>query len=131
MAEMADITIDEAFINEVRGRLSTISGQISAVRAGTNPNDLSHPHGLPFSNLQVLAGGGNFQNGVSVKSKVGAIGGQVDGKLTQLDKKIGGYVQGLGNILLSTDTLEQANQSAADFTSFLNGTPAPPAPPTY
>ncbi|RKR86739.1 hypothetical protein BDK92_1004 [Micromonospora pisi] len=132
---MPRITVDEDFIREVQTRLTEMRNQVSGVRAGVDPTDMGHTHGMPWANLEVIPGGENFASGAAVKTRIRTVGGLVDTKLAAFDKKLADYAQGLGNILLSSENIERANANAANFASFLPGSrptssvPPPVVPP--
>ncbi|WP_345144291.1 hypothetical protein [Dactylosporangium darangshiense] len=115
------IKVDEHFIEEVRDKLEKLRGQVATVRNGVNPNDPGHPTGLPFNGLATRPGWDNFQPGVALKTKLTSLGGLVDTKLAQFDTKMSTYIQGLTNILATSENLELANTSASEFGSFLTG----------
>jgi len=135
-----DIKVDEGFIREVQAELTRIRDEIPQVKAGVNPGDTSHPHGMHFvggtggaSGFQILAGGDNFAAGASLEARISALAAAVDEKLSAYDEKLSGYAQGLAHVIATSDSTEEANSSYAAFEAYLTGstqtpTPEPPTP---
>ncbi|MEU4556722.1 hypothetical protein [Micromonospora violae] len=73
---------DDTRLEEARTNTNKLRVDINSVRSGFNPNDVGHPHGLPFNNLTVAAGGDAFPSGVNFEAKVKEVGGAID-KLLQ------------------------------------------------
>ena len=123
-----NIRVDEGFIKEVQATLTRIRNEIMQVRGGVNPGDTAHPHGMPLGGIRIRTGGGNFAAGESLKTRLSALGGGVDQKLSGTDQKLSGYAQGLGHVLLTSDATEDANSSYGAFMSYLTGSPPTPTP---
>jgi hypothetical protein len=138
------ITIDSAFITDVKNRVMAIRNQITSVRSGVNPNDVAHPHGMSLATIKLLAGAGSFQAGTEVNRRLGAVGQQVDQKLGDLDQRLATYGQDLDHLIGSADKVEVDNMSLSDLDKYignmggtgqsagasaLGGSPPPPTPP--
>lgn len=106
---MGHIVVDERFINQVIGQLTTLRGQIDALKAG---DDTAASQTL--ASLLAYAGTDNFAPGKDLRIRIQAVGTtlatRLDGYYTFMDE----LVNGLNEYLASTDYIESLNAVAAE-----------------
>ncbi|MFC3499556.1 hypothetical protein ACFOOK_00885 [Micromonospora krabiensis] len=108
------IRIDETYLRAIQTRLTQLRSQVASVRAGVNPRDPGHPHGGPLASLTVRAGTDKFTTGVSVKTRIAAMGTQADQRLTGYSQKLSTTTQGISRVIDSSDSAEKTNTSLAN-----------------
>jgi hypothetical protein len=107
---VADIAIDDNYLNKVQSKLLALSQDVVAAPGGTLPD------------VVLKVGGPNFPTGVSLKSHFNTVATGVDTALTTLGTTMTTRSGQLRLFAATTDQTESLNDmSAADFESHIPG----------
>ncbi|MFI6763371.1 hypothetical protein ACIBF5_29980 [Micromonospora sp. NPDC050417] len=119
------ITHDDKRVADATVKMNNIRSQNAAARAGINPGDTGHPHGLPWANLTVSAGGENFASGAYLKKRLAEIGTAVDKVLASYETRLATTSRAL------SDTRRGATDTERDNVSHANDLTIPPPAATW
>ncbi|MEU7800449.1 hypothetical protein AB0J14_28985 [Micromonospora arborensis] len=115
------ITHHDQTVADATAKMNGLRAQNASARAGINAGDTGHPHGLPWANLTVSAGGENFASGAYLKKRIAEIG-------TMVDKVLGSYETRLATTSRAlTDTRQGATDTERDNIKTANNLTIPPA----
>ncbi|MFG1871489.1 hypothetical protein [Micromonospora arborensis] len=115
------ITHQDQSVADATTKMNGLRAQNASARAGINPGDTGHPHGLPWANLTVSAGGENFASGAYLKKRLAEVG-------TMVDKVLGSYETRLATTSRAlTDTRHGATDTERNNISTANNLTIPPA----
>ncbi|MFI6785121.1 hypothetical protein [Micromonospora sp. NPDC050276] len=115
------ITHDDQRLADATKTMNDLRRQNGSARAGINPGDTGHPHGIPWANLTVAAGGDTFPSGAYLKKRIGEIGAAVDKVLVSYETRLASTSRAL------SDTRRGAADTERDNTNKANNVGIPPA----